>query len=166
MNKLVRFMAWFGVAGAILVTLGSVHMSIKGIRDLIGVGDHSFTASMAPIMVALLALSFNGLSPWLFKMFKDKGVGGFATGATFCLWIAFVSYDAISNISGLLSTFSGIRVSDFDSGERATERLGGSASFVIMLLATLFTFGPFLIGIFGELVLPANESQEPERRKP
>ncbi len=131
-----------------------------GIRIMLGNRDDRVIAVFMPIIFAMLALCFNGLSAYMFRMYTKQNFTSFAPAVTCVMWIFFVVYDAISSFVGMLETYATTPVNTWQGVVQGMDEIGVAGAFFVIVMALLLSFGPFLTCMFYELARPQTAEQE------
>jgi hypothetical protein len=155
MGQFTKLIAWVGFVAAIGLCIFDFITSVMGIWIVLGRNDDNVIAVFMPVIFALLALCFNGLSAYMFRMFLKGDFGKFAPTVTCIMWIFFVIYDGSSAFVGMLDTYSKERANSLHGIMQGMEQLGGAGAFLVLVMALLLSFGPFLCCMFYELARPA-----------
>lgn len=151
-GSFIKFVAWAAFVGALFLCTFDFATSVIGIRIVLGERDDDFIAFCMPIVFALLAICFNGLSAFMFRMFMRQGFSTFATSVTCVMWMCFVAYDFASSFIGMLATYCpSVRVNSWPAIMEAMSQLGAAPSFFVIIFALLLSFGPFLACMFYQL---------------
>src|SRR5438093_1558605 len=101
MGQFTKFVAWGGFTAAVGLCIFDFITSVQGLRLILGTKDDNPIAIFMPIIFALLAICFNGLSPFMFRYYMRHGFSGFAPTVTSIMWMFFVGYDFVSSFVGM-----------------------------------------------------------------
>ena len=148
-----------GLGAGIVLCCSDWLTSISGFQMILGEGNGGMVAAFLPLAFATLALSFNAMSSFFFAMFVQtrrelaQPTGerpDFTTVVTTILWFAFVFFDCISSLGGILSIYTGVMVTSWAGFQEATRTLGGFGALFALLVAALLSLSPFIVALFGE----------------
>ena len=151
MGQFTKFIAWAGFVASLGLCVFDFITSVMGIWIILGRNDERVIATCMPIIFAALALCFNGLSAYMFRMHLQQKFTKFAPAVTGVMWIFFVGYDFVSSFIGMLETYATTPINSWRGIVQNMEQLGGAGSFFIIMMAILLSFGPFLCCMFYEL---------------
>lgn len=157
MGQFTRFIAWTGFAASLGLCVFDFITSVKGIWIMLGRRDEDPIAMFMPMIFATLALAFNGLSAYMFRMYTKANFTTFAPTVTCIMWVFFVAYDFISSFVGMLDTYATTPIDSWGGIVRAMRDLGATGGCMVMIMALLLSFGPFLCCMFYELARTETE---------
>lgn len=151
MGNITKLFAYVGLVGAIGLTIFDFKTSIDGIRQIMPQANDDVLVIGMPLLFAMLALCFNATSAYMFRMHVERGFSSFPSTVTFSAWVFFLSYDAISSLIGILSTYTTQRIYSLSSAVHAFQSLDTLAAFFVLIMAALLALGPFLCTLFSDL---------------
>lgn len=153
MGNFTKFIAWGGFVAALGLCIFDFVTSVMGLRIILGRHDDRPIAFFMPMIFAMLALCFNGLSAYMFRMYMQEKFTRFAPIVTGIMWVFFVTYDAVSAFVGMLDQYATTPVDSWQGIIRAMDHLGAAGGFFVVVMAALLAFGPFLCCMFYQLAL-------------
>ena len=152
-GKMVKVFAIVGLFLSIVLTFLDFFTSVMGVRQIMGGGNGGWVVSMMPWVFGGLAVTFNGLSAHVFRMYAERGFGTFATTLTFCMWAFFVVYDTASSFLGILHSYTGKEINSLEILEQAWFEMGVLPGVLAIFMSVLLSCGPYLCSMFSDLAV-------------
>src|SRR5262249_18051771 len=123
MGQFTKAIAWVGFLAALGLSMFDCYTSFLGIKLVMGQNPQKPLTIWMPLIFAILALAFNGLSAFLFKMFKVEKFTKFTPRVCFIMWLFFVVYDVVSAGIGMLETYAHAPVTSWETGLAAVDHM-------------------------------------------
>lgn len=143
---------WAGVIVSGFVVTGSFVTSCRAYSNIMGEGTGEFLVKLMPYAFSLLVLCFSALSSFFFKMYVRKGFTAFSFVVTFVFWVGSLAFDGVSSYMGVLSMYSTVTVSSWETMLQAQSKLSTLGNFFALVTSIIFSFGAFLLTLFSELL--------------
>lgn len=134
-----------GLIAGICLTGFDFVTSVIGFQSLIPQESVYYVA--APIVMAMLALAMNALAPAITRMLVEDNESKFSLMATAFTFFVCIVFDLLSSWIGFLVEFT----QQEDLGTAL--RTGGATRILAATITAIFvTIGPFLTGVFYDLL--------------
>jgi hypothetical protein len=147
-NKEKRMKGLFcliGLIAGVCLTGFDFITSVIGFQSLIPQESVYFIA--APIVMAMLALAMNALAPAITRMLVEDNESKFSLMATAFTFFVCIVFDLLSSWIGFLVEFTQ------EENVGTALRTGGATRILAATITAIFvTIGPFLTGVFYDLL--------------
>ena len=154
MGQFIKFIAWTAFGASLGLCLFDFVTSVRGLWIILGRRDDDLISIFMPVIFATLALCFNGLSPYMFRMFMQMKFTQFASTTAGIMWVFFLIYDIVSAFVGMVDVYAPVSLTSVQGVIQPFRQLGGAAGFFVIIMAILLPFGPFMCCMFYELARP------------
>lgn len=160
-----RLLLCLGMAASGLLCVTDFVTSWMGVASICP-KNNSVIVMWTPFVFAGLALSFNGLSSYMLRMFQTQQMTTFSKRFLVTTFFCFLAYDGISSFLGLLSSFSDREITSLSAAREAFGSLESSQRLLVLIVATLASFGPFLATTFFDLFQHEGGFKTSTQRRP
>lgn len=155
------------IGAALLLCIVDFITSYKGISTFIPQDNRSIVLKMVPLIFAILAISINSISAWLFRMLDHQQHTEFTKSFLAMVFLGFLTYDGVSSFLGMLAEFYGQKLSTVQGIFEAYHSIGVACGILSAIVAILASFSPLLTSMFWDLYqdMAAEEQQLATERR-